>query len=208
MATAHERYEHVDMLDRAAWRAWLEANHATSPGVWLIYWKKAGGPGRLSYADAVEEALCFGWIDSRPGKVDAIRTKITMTPRKPGSAWSTVNKGRIARLVAAGLMTPAGQAKIDAARRDGSWDIYDQLETLTIPDDLAAALADDPAAGEGFGAFSPSSRKALLLWVAMAKQPATRAHRIEKIVEGARSGASPLDWSPKRDSQAAERPSS
>ena len=193
MATAHERYEHIDMLDRAEWRAWLGANHATSPGVWLIYWKKVGGPGRLSYAEAVEEALCFGWIDSRPGKVDATRTKITMTPRKPGSAWSTVNKERIERLVAAGLMTPAGQAKIDAGKRDGSWDLYDQIEHLTPPDDLAAALAENEVVGNGFAAFSPSRRKALLLWVATAKQPATRARRIAAIADGARAGLSPLD---------------
>ena len=194
MATAHERYEHIDMLDRAEWRAWLRANHATSAGVWLIYWKTAGGPGRLSYAEAVEEALCFGWIDSRPGRVNDTRTKITMTPRKPGSAWSAVNKARIERLHAAGMMMPAGQAKIDAGKRDGSWDLYDQIEHLTPPDDLAAALTQDEAAAKGFGAFGPSRRKAILLWVATAKQPATRARRIAVIVENALAGRSPLDW--------------
>lgn len=199
MTTAHERYEHIDMLDRAEWRAWLEANHASAPGVWLIYWKKAGGPGRLSYAEAVEEALCFGWIDSRPGRVDDVRTKITMTPRRPGSAWSTVNKERIERLLAAGMMTSAGQAKIDAGRRDGSWDLYDQIEHQIPPDDLAAALAEDAAASAGFAAVIPSGRKALLLWVATAKQPATRARRIAAIVDGAREGRSPLDWTRSRN---------
>lgn len=198
MATAHDRYERVEMLDRAEWRAWLEANHATSPGVWLVYWKKAAGPGRLSYAEAVEEALCFGWIDSRPGPVDELRTKITMTPRKPGSAWSTVNKERLERLMAAGLIAPAGQAKIDAARADGSWELYDRIETLEEPADLAAALDDDPAARAGWDRFSPSSRKALLLWLVSAKQPATRSRRIVAIVEGAGDGVSPLAWVDKR----------
>lgn len=202
MVTAHERYEHIDMLDRAEWRAWLEANHASSPGVWLIYWKKAGGSGRLSYAEAVEEALCFGWVDSRSGRVDDVRTKITMTPRRPGSAWSTVNKERIERLLAAGMMTPVGRARIDAGRHDGSWDLYDQIEHLLPPDDLAAALAEDEVAGEGFAAFSPSRRKALLLWVATAKQPATRTRRIAAIVDGARVGRSPMDWSGNRTREA------
>lgn len=204
MTTAHERYEHIDMLNRAEWRAWLAANHATSPGVWLIYWKKAGGPGRLSYAEAVEEALCFGWIDSRPGRVDDVRTKITMTPRKAGSAWSTVNKERVERLLGAGLMTPAGQAKIDAGKRDGSWDLYDQIEHLTPPGDLSIALAADEAAGAGYTALSPSRRKAILLWVATAKQPATRARRIAAIVDNAREGRSPLDWSGPQEGKASE----
>lgn len=199
-------YEEVYHRSRASWRAWLEANHATSPGIWLVHERKIAGPDRLSYEEAVEEALCFGWIDSVGGKVDETRTRIMMTPRKPGSAWSTVNKERIERMVAAGLMTPAGQAKIDQAQRDGSWAIYDQLESLTVPDDLAAALSSDPTAAEGFNAFSPSRRKALLLWIATAKQPATRARRIVKILDGARSGTSPLDWPPNRDHQTQERP--
>ena len=194
MATAHDRYEHIDMPNRAGWRAWLEANHATSPGVWLIYGKKAAGPDRLSYEEAVEEALCFGWIDSRPGQVDDTRTKITMTPRKPGSAWSTVNKERIERLIATGLMTPAGQAKIDAAKTDGSWELYDRIEDLSVPDDLAAALATDQTAEAGYERFSSSTRKALLLWLVTARRPATRARRVTAIVDGAREGHSPLDW--------------
>lgn len=194
MTTAHDRYEHVDMLDRAGWRAWLAANHATSPGVWLVYWRKAAGPGRLSYAEAVEEALCFGWIDSRPGPVDELRTKITMTPRKPRSVWSAVNKARIERLLAAGLIAPAGQAKIDAAKADGSWATLESVDALVEPDDLAAALAADPAARAGFDRFAPSRRKPLLLWVLSAKRPATREARIAATLAGARDGTSPLDW--------------
>jgi uncharacterized protein YdeI (YjbR/CyaY-like superfamily) len=192
-------YEHVEARSRAEWRTWLDANHADSPGIWLVYGKKSAGPERLSYEEAVEEALCFGWIDSVGGKVDDTRTKILMTPRRPGSAWSTVNKERIERLLAAGLMTPAGQAKIDQGKRDGSWALYDQIEDLTVPDDLAAALVEDEATGNGFAAFSPSGRKALLLWLATAKQPATRARRIGAIVDGARAGLSPLDWRGNRD---------
>ncbi len=203
MRTSRAPLDELFMRSRAEWRAWLAANHAASPGIWLIHGKKQAGPDRLSYEEAVEEALCFGWIDSVGGKLDETRTKITMTPRKPGSAWSTVNKERIERLLAAGLMHPAGQAKIDAGKRDGSWDIYDQIEHLIPPDDLAAALAADEAAGAAFTAFSPSRRKALLLWVATAKQPATRARRIAVIIADAREGRSPLDWNGPKDRPAA-----
>ncbi len=187
-------YESIYFPNRAAWREWLAANHAGSPGITMVYDRKGAGTERLSYEEAVEEALCFGWIDSVGSKIDARRTGLRMTPRKQGSAWSTVNKGRIERLLADGLMHPAGQTKIDAGKRDGSWDIYDQIEHLTPPDDLAAALAADEAAGAGFTAFSPSRRKAILLWVATAKQTATRARRIAVIVADAREGRSPMDW--------------
>ncbi len=157
---------------------------------------RAPRPTASPYVQAVEEALCFGWIDSVGGKIDATRTGLRMTPRKAGSAWSTVNKGRIGRLLAAGLMTPAGQAKIDQGQRDGSWELYDQIERLTVPDDLAVALAADDRAEAGFTAFSPARRKAILLWVATVKQPTTRDRR---IAAGAREGRSPMDWNGPKD---------
>lgn len=186
-------YEPIYFPNRAAWRTWLTANHSVSSGLIMVHDKKNAGTERLSYEEAVEEALCFGWIDSVAGRISETRSSVRMTPRRPGSPWSTVNKERIDRMLAAGLMTPAGQAKIDAGRRDGSWDIYDQIEHLTPPVDLATALAEDAAASATFAAFSPSRRKAILLWIATAKQPATRARRIAAIVDAARVGRSPLD---------------
>ncbi len=194
-------YEDVLVSSRAEWRGWLEANHARSPGIWLVTYKKGSGKPHLPYDDIVEEALCFGWIDSRPNKLDAERSKLLLTPRKPGSPWSALNKRRVEKLVAEGLMTPAGLAKIEAAKRDGSWAALDAAEALEEPPELGAALAADPDARRGFDAFRDSVKKPLLYWVTSAKRPETRARRIEQIVAGAKAGRSPLDWRAQRDAR-------
>jgi uncharacterized protein YdeI (YjbR/CyaY-like superfamily) len=180
--------EAVYAPDRAAWRAWLAQHHATKSGVWLVYYKQHSGKTRLPYAEAVEEALCFGWIDSRPNKIDDERYMQLFTPRKAGSAWSKINKERVARLVEDGLMTPAGLAKIEAARRDGSWEHLDAVEALEMPADLESALAVHPEARRYFEAFAPSTRRGLLYWVTSAKRPETRARRIEETVRLAGEG--------------------
>src|SRR3954452_14858733 len=130
----------LTFADRAAWRAWLEANHAASPGVWLVFYKKASGRPGVSYDEAVDECLCFGWIDSKVNRIDEHRYRQLITPRKPGGGWSKVNKAKIERLIGQGLMAPAGLAKIDAAKADGSWTSLDAVEAMTMPDDFAAAL--------------------------------------------------------------------
>lgn len=168
--------------DRTTWRAWLEAHHASQPGVWLIYYKKESGKPRVSYDDAVEEALCFGWVDSRPNAIDNEKYMQLFSPRKAKSPWSKLNKARVEKLIAAGLMTPAGLEKIGAAQKDGSWDIYDSVEDLTVPDDLAAALAENPVADMHFRAFPPSSLKNILWWITSAKRPETRAKRVAETV--------------------------
>lgn len=117
----------------AEWRAWLEANHARSKGVWLVFNKKTSGKPHLSYDEQVEEALCFGWVDSKGGKLDDERSMLYFAPRKPGSGWSRPNKERIRRLLEAGLMAPAGLAKLEAAQRDGSWEKLDAIEALETP---------------------------------------------------------------------------
>jgi uncharacterized protein YdeI (YjbR/CyaY-like superfamily) len=122
--------------DRTTWRDWLEKNHAISPGVWLVYYKKQTGKPSVSDDEAIEEALCFGWVDSRPNVLDEERFMKLFSPRKPQSPWSKLNKLRVGKLLAEGLMAPAGLAKIEAAKRDGSWDSYDAVESLTIPIDL------------------------------------------------------------------------
>jgi uncharacterized protein YdeI (YjbR/CyaY-like superfamily) len=150
--------------------------------VWLVLWKAHTGK-RLDYAGMVEEALCFGWIDSRAEKLDTDRSMIRFTPRKRGSGWSRINKERIERLARAGLMTDAGLAVIDAAKNDGSWTLLDDIEALVVPDDLADALASRSGARERWEAFPPSARKAMLGWIAQAKRVATRTARVTETAE-------------------------
>jgi uncharacterized protein YdeI (YjbR/CyaY-like superfamily) len=150
--------------------------------VWLIYYKKESGKPRVAYDEAVEEALCFGWVDSRPNALDEERYMQLFSPRKPKSPWSKLNKERAEKLIEQGLMTAAGLGKIEAAQRDGSWNRYDAVEDLTMPDDLASALAANPTANANFNAFSSSSKKVILWWIASAKRPETRLKRIQETV--------------------------
>jgi uncharacterized protein YdeI (YjbR/CyaY-like superfamily) len=176
-ATELGRFEPAD---RAAWRNWLDRNHRTSSGVWLVFRK---GPQRqLTYADAVEEALCFGWIDSVLNPIDKGRYMQLFTPRKTKSGWSRLNKRRAARLIAAGLMTAAGLEKIAAAKRDGSWRALDAVESLKVPKDFQAALEGNPEARRNFDAFTPSARKRYLYWINNAKRAETRARRLTEAV--------------------------
>lgn len=177
--------------DRAAWRAWLAENHDASTGVWLAVGKKGNTVTALTYDDAVEEALCFGWIDSVVRRLDDDRFKQLFTPRKPASIWARSNKARVERLIAEGLMTEAGLAAIERAKANGSWTTLDDVEALVVPADLAVALCDVPGAAEGFEALSESSRKMALYWIAEAKRPETRAGRIEQTVAAAAQGRAP-----------------
>ena len=147
--------DHVQVETRAQWRRWLQRHHQTTRGVWLVTWRQGSGRPVLGYEAICEEAICFGWVDSRPGKVDDTRTKILVTPRKPGSKWSRPNKERVARLEAAGRLAPAGVAVIDAAKADGSWSALDAVEDLVVPDDLEAAFARHPGRGST-GTRSPA----------------------------------------------------
>ena len=175
----------VETDDRATWRAWLEANHASAKGAWLITWRPRSGRVGLDYEAAVEEALCFGWVDSTGGRVDDDRGKLYFAPRKPRSAWAATNKARVERLIRDGLMRPAGLAAIERAKESGSWETLDPVERLEIPADLAEALAAHPPAAVNFAAFPPSARKIMLGWVAFARRPETRAARIARIAESA-----------------------
>ena len=174
---------HAD--DRATWRAWLEANHATSRGAWLVTWRPRSGRVGLEYEAAIEEALCFGWVDSTGSRVDDDRGKLYFAPRKSRSGWAATNKARVERLIAAGRMAPAGLAAIERAKANGSWQVLDSVERLEVPDDLAVVLAASPPAAANFAAFPPSARKQLLGWVAFAMRPETRAARIRQIAEAA-----------------------
>jgi uncharacterized protein YdeI (YjbR/CyaY-like superfamily) len=172
----------------AEWRDWLSQHHADTDGVWLARWKKVSGKVPLDYAQIVEEALCFGWIDGLSNTLDDGRQAQLLTPRRPGSGWARSNKERIARLVADGRMTEAGMRVIDAARADGSWSLLDASEALIEPDELKAALAANGGARRQWNAFPKSARKALIWWVTSAKRPETRQRRVTTIVEEAAQG--------------------
>jgi len=181
----------LEPADRAAWSAWLEANHQTSPGVWLAVGKKGNTRTALTYEDAVEEAVRFGWIDSTTHRLDADRFRQLFTPRKPGSTWSQSNKARVERLEARGLMTPAGRAAVEVAKSNGSWTMLDEIDSLTVPEDLAVALAAAPPAERFFAALSSSQQKMILYWIASAKLPETRARRITETVQAAEQNRTP-----------------
>ena len=187
----------VEVATRAEWRGWLEAHHAQPSGVWVVTTKKASVPPggeHVSAVDLNEECLCFGWIDSKPGKVDDRRTALLCTPRTPGSGWSKVNKERLARLLADGAVAAPGLAAIEAAKADGSWTKLDDVDALAVPDDLAAALADRPPARDEFDRFPPSARKGILEWIAQAKRAETRAARITETATLAQRGERANQW--------------
>jgi uncharacterized protein YdeI (YjbR/CyaY-like superfamily) len=173
---------------RAQWRAWLEVNHASERGVWLCSWRSSTGRPACPYAEVVEEALCFGWIDSTVGTLDAERSLQLVTPRRPRSTWTRLNRRRVAELDAAGLLRDAGRRAVEVAQRNGWWTILDPVEDLEEPDDLAAALDEDGGARAAWDGFPPSARKQMLWWVISAGRPDTRARRIATIVEKAARG--------------------
>ena len=181
-------------LSRAEWRAWLEQNHARDEGVWLITYKKATGKPRVDYQDAVEEALCFGWIDSKPNKLDTKRSLLWFAPRKTGTGWSKPNKDRVTRMQQAGLMMPAGLAKVEAAKQDGSWSALDSVEALEIPPDLEAAFVANVTAWQYFDAFPRSVKRGILEWISNAKRPETRARRIGETVTLAEQNIRANQW--------------
>ena len=168
----------IDPPDRAAWRAWLATNHTRPTGVWVVMDRRGTNPTQVDYESAVEEALCFGWIDSKVVKLDTRRTLQWFSPRRPGGTWARTNKARVERLTAAGLMTPAGLAVIEDAKRTGAWTILDDVENLVVPDDLAAAFAAAPPAQANWDAFSRSAKMFILTWIIQAKRPETRAARV------------------------------
>ncbi|MCL1474858.1 YdeI/OmpD-associated family protein [Argonema antarcticum] len=173
------------------WREWLEKNHRTSIGIWLIYYKVKSSQPSIKYSEAVKEALCFGWIDSKVKGLDEERYMQIFTPRKPKSVWSKLNKQYIQELIDRGLMTEAGLSKIAAAKQDSSWNTLDAIEALIIPDDLQQALATNEIANQYFEALSKSSKKNILFWIESAKRLETRSKRIEQTISSAAQNKKP-----------------
>ena len=169
--------------DQAAWTAWLEENHATERGLWLRLAKKASDLRSVSYAEALDAALCYGWIDGQKKTHDGDSWLQKFTPRGKRSVWSKTNRDHVERLTAEGRMRAAGQAAIDAAKADGRWArAYDSARTATVPDDLQAALDASPAASAAFAALNGANRYAVLYRVQTAVKPETRARRIRDVV--------------------------
>ncbi len=185
MTGVSAEYPRVHPKTAAQWRAWLREHHASAKGVWLVSYKPATGKPSVAYEDAVLEALCHGWIDGQLRPIDEERSTLLFTPRKPGSGWARSNKARVERLIREKRMRPAGLAKIEAAKKDGSWTLLDSVEALEIPADLKKALG---AAGlRRFNALSASARKQHLYSLVSAKRPETRAKRIADVVRSARA---------------------
>jgi uncharacterized protein YdeI (YjbR/CyaY-like superfamily) len=171
------KFEQVVVESRADLRAWLADNHEQNDSIWLVTYKKGKGP-YVPYDDIVEEAICFGWIDSRVAKLDEARSMLLLSPRRAGSAWSKVNKDRVERLLSLGLIMPPGQKLIDQAKVDGTWDKLNQVDALIEPADLKEALGKVPNAQKNWDRFPPSSRRGILEWINAAKRDETRQARI------------------------------
>jgi uncharacterized protein YdeI (YjbR/CyaY-like superfamily) len=193
---AHPPPNSIHPLTVSEWRAWLQANHTRTEGVWLISYKKATGKPALTYEEAVEEALAFGWVDSKGNKLDDERTMLYFAPRKGGSGWSRPNKERVERLIADGRMTPAGLAKIEAAKADGTWTLLDAVENLEVPPDLRAEMDKYPDARVNWDAFPRSARRGILEWIVQAKKPETRAKRVEETARLAQDNVRANQWRP------------
>jgi uncharacterized protein YdeI (YjbR/CyaY-like superfamily) len=180
--------------NRQEWRQWLEENHQTETSVWLGYHKVNSGIPSIRYDEAVNEALCFGWIDSTARPIDEISYKQYFCRRKPTSVWSRVNKAKVAQLIEEGLMTEAGLASIEVAKQNGSWTILDDAESLILPQELQEALAQNPDALSYFEALSRTNKRNLLQWLALAKRPETKQKRIQDIVDNAQEGQLPKPY--------------
>ncbi|RYC12956.1 YdeI/OmpD-associated family protein [Nocardioides zhouii] len=182
--------EDAKRLEPAAveeWTTWLREHHTQTTGVWLVSPRKAAERA-FSYEAAVLEALRWGWVDSTVKPVDEVRSMQWFAPRRPGSMWTRINKGRIARLEAAGLMEPAGAAAITVAKETGMWTLMDDVEDLVVPPDLASAFERHPGSHEHWESWSASARKMILTWIVLAKRPETRATRVETTAEKAARG--------------------
>lgn len=165
------------------WRLWLKNNHSTQKSVWVIFYKKKSQIPSISWSDAVDEALCFGWIDSVKKTIDTEKYKQFFSQRKPNSTWSKINKDKVDYLIAKKLMRKAGLKAVEMAKQNGSWTIFDSAENLIIPSDLEEEFKTEPSSKEYFLSLSKSSRKSILQWIILAKRAETRKGRINEIVK-------------------------
>ena len=183
--------ERVMATDAAAWRAWLEENHAAAKGAWLVRARPGADLELVGYEDAILQALCFGWIDGPVRTFDEQTGGLWFAPRRPSSGWAATNKARVILLEERGLMAEPGRRAIEVAKANGAWTVLDNAEAMREPDDLAAALDASPGARAGWDAFPPSARKMGIAAVDSARRPETRAARIAKVVADSAEGKRP-----------------
>ena len=166
------------------WRKWLQDNHDKSPGIWLVFYKKESGKTSLTYEESVEEALCYGWIDSVIKKIDEKSYMRKFTPRKDGSNWSDLNKKRVEKLIKEGRMTEIGMAKIEIAKQNGEWDKPDSpRRQFEMTEEFKIALEKNKIAREFFNKLTKTEKKQFITWIATAKRPETREKRIQESIQ-------------------------
>src|SRR5690606_13101113 len=173
------------------WRNWLEKNHLSEQAVWVVFYRKSSPKKSLTWSEAVDVALCFGWIDSKKIKIDEETSHQYFSKRKPVSTWSKINKDKVEVLIEKGLVTPAGFESIETAKQNGSWSLLDEVEALVVPEDLEAAFDNHPGSRGFYEGLSKSAKKGILHWVVLARRPETRAKRIAEVVENATQGLLP-----------------
>lgn len=174
-----------------AWRNWLKKNHESKQAVWLVFHSKKSEIPSITWSESVDVALCYGWIDSKKVKIDVDTSHQFFSKRKPKSTWSKINKNKLEKLIADGLMTQAGLNCMEVAKENGSWTILDEVEDLIIPTDLQAALNAKPKAHDFYLSLSKSAKKMILSWLVFAKTADTRQKRIAEIVESAEQNLKP-----------------
>lgn len=182
----------------AAWRRWLQRNHDKARGVWLIIYKKESSRKSVYYPEAVDEALCFGWVDSKGNRRDNESYYQYFAPRNPRSNWSRINREKVERLLREGKMTEAGLKMVNLAKERGTWQALDPVDALTIPDDLETELARYPNARAYWDAFPPSTRRGILEWILNAKRPETRTRRVLETAELASKNIRANQFAPKK----------
>lgn len=189
-----ESIETICPANRQAWRRWLQKNHDKKKSVWLIYYKKESSKPTFPWSDAVDEALCFGWIDSVRKPIDDEKFIQFFSKRKAKSTWSKINKEKVQRLIDEERMSTAGLEVIKIAKQNGSWSILDSVEDLIVPPDLKKEFKTLPGSKQYFESLSKSVRKAILQWLVLAKRPETRQKRIREIAELAAQGLKPKQF--------------
>jgi len=180
--------------DKKEWRKWLELNHNKKDAVWLIFYKKKSSNHNLSWSDSVDEALCFGWIDSTKRSIDSEKYKQYFSRRKAKSNWSKINKDKVKSLIDQGLIEEEGYKSIEIAKENGSWTILDGVEAIIIPEDLKEEFANYKGSIEYFSSLSKSVKKILLHWIVSARRKETRQKRILEIVENASNNLKPKQF--------------
>ncbi len=186
--------ENYSPIDKEDWRKWLELNHGKKDGVWVVFYKKKSPKYNLSWSESVDEALCFGWIDSTKKTIDSEKYKQYFCKRKSKSNWSKINKDKVKTLIEQGLMKEEGYKSIETAKKNGSWTILDEVEDLIIPEDLKEELENYKGSTEYFESLGKSVKKALLYWVVSARRKETRQKRIVEIAENASENLNPRQF--------------